>query len=139
MLSGRTPLLFLVSGVLVAVVAMRVLWTSSANPGTYMLSGEATYEGKPIPYGTLSLRPDAEAGNRGPASVVTIDRGHYRLSPERGHQGGSYIARIVATDGTRPESADVDNSLFAPIVIRLTLPPRDGKWDFHLTRSASDG
>jgi len=107
------------------------------GPSRYTLSGTATYAGKPIPFGRILLQPDAEKGNQGPAGVAEIANGKFETRSGKGHVGGPHRITIIATDGSRPKSADVDNSLFPPFEMEMTLPPKNSTHDFSVPSSAA--
>ena len=106
----------------------------SDGPGAFELSGRATYDGQPIPCGSILLEPDTEKGNSGPGSVAEISDGSYHTRAGKGHVGGPHVATIIATDGSRPENPDVDNSLFPPYRIKIDLPKEDGEHDFDVPK-----
>jgi len=107
---------------------------STTGPETYELSGQASFNGQPIPFGSILLEPDTELGNSGPGSVAEISDGSYNTRAGKGHVGGPHIATIIATDGTQPENPDVDNSLFPPCQIKIDLPKEDSKHDFDVPK-----
>lgn len=111
--------------------------TQSDGPQTYQLSGKATFDGKPIPYGSILLEPDTEKGNSGPGSVAGITEGSYQTKEGKGHVGGPHVATIIATDGSQPESPDVDNSLFPPYRTEVDLPQKDSRHDFEVPADAA--
>lgn len=105
-----------------------------AGPATYELSGQATFDGQPISFGSILLEPDAELGNSGPGSVADISDGSYNTRAGKGHVGGPHVVTIIATDGTQPENPDVDNSLFPPYQIKLDLPKENSNHDFDVPK-----
>ncbi|MBA2113781.1 hypothetical protein [Bremerella alba] len=102
------------------------------GPQRYEVSGSATYKGEPIPFGRILLEPDATQGNTGPGSVAEIKNGWYVTRPNSGHTGGSFRVTIMGTDGSRPASADVDNSLFPPYQTSIVLPEQSSQHDFDV-------
>lgn len=91
------PWLGLVSVVLLtAAIGCR----SSNDLETYPISGTITYQGKPVPVGSITLVPDSSQGNRGAAVSMEIVDGKFdSANASRGHVGGPHIATIVGLDG----------------------------------------
>lgn len=46
------------------------------------LTGQVTYKGQPVPYGTISFRPDHSKGGTGPTGFARIEDGQYDTSGE---------------------------------------------------------
>lgn len=68
--------------------------------GTYPISGTVTYQGKPVPVGSITLVPDSSQGNSGAAVAMEIVDGKFNsANAARGHVGGPHIATIVGLDG----------------------------------------
>jgi hypothetical protein len=118
--------------ILLASAALLPACSRRDGPTRHTLSGKATFDGQPIPFGRILLQPDGEAGNSGPAGVAEISNGSYRTRADAGHIGGPHILTVTATDGTRPSSDDIDNSLFPPFQIKVTLPAENGKHDLDV-------
>ena len=121
---------------LLLLAAACLLCGCGGNTGleTYELSGQATFDGQPLPYGSILLEPDTDLGNSGPGSVAEISDGSYNTRAGKGHVGGPHVATIIATDGTQPENPDVDNSLFPPYRTKIDLPKEDSKHDFDVPK-----
>ena len=102
-----------------------------AGPARYEVSGEVTYEGRPVPGGRILFTPDASRGNGGPGSVAEIENGRYRTRPSKGFVGGPCVATIYGTDGT-VATEQRDNSLFSPYRVELELPRADCRHDFEV-------
>jgi hypothetical protein len=103
------------------------------GPMRYHVSGEVTYEGKPLPYGQIRFVPDTSAGNSGPAGFSEIIDGRYdtRLTG-KGTVGGPHT---VVIDGCksrpRPEEDGDDiekikaRTLFTDFKTTLDLPKQN--------------
>ncbi|MCA9090307.1 MAG: hypothetical protein KDA90_16930 [Planctomycetaceae bacterium] len=97
-----------------------------SGPQRYSLSGTVTYQGQPVPAGTILFQPDASAGNIGPGSLATIEDGKYQLSRSQGVVGGAYILelsgqRIQTLYDDDGEELPVED-LFPEQEMRVTLP-----------------
>ncbi len=93
----------------------------------YDLAGEITYDGKPVPSGYISFRPDSKKGNRGPGTSAIISDGHYETGPDEGTIGGPHIAIIHGTDGVPYKTEDgydipVGRPLFPKYTVYFDLP-----------------
>lgn len=123
-----------VSGVLcltsIFVLVQSSCHSNSEGANRYELKGKAVFGEKRIPFGRILLQPDTEQGNQGPAGVADIREGTFLTRKSKGHVGGPHLVTIIATDGTRPSSPDVDNSLFPPFVISVDLPKENATHDF---------
>ncbi|WP_425614781.1 hypothetical protein NA78x_004660 [Anatilimnocola sp. NA78] len=69
------------------------------GPTRYPVSGKVTFNGQPVPKGTIILEPDIERGNSGPGGGAEIVNGQYDTKLEAGVVGGAYKVRINGTDG----------------------------------------
>lgn len=87
------------------LVALVLLGTTigcrqSSDLETYPISGTITYQGKPIPVGSITLVPDSTQGNRGAAvSMEILDGTFDSANASRGHVGGPHVATVVGLDG----------------------------------------
>lgn len=102
----------------------------------YAISGEVTFKGQPVKYGTLTLEPDAQKGNTGPASMAEIKDGKFMVDATRGILGGAYVARLTGY-GDAPESTGADTSFGEPLFnereVRLELPAEKTTYSFEIT------
>lgn len=107
-----------------------------AGPKRYSLEGEVTWEGRPVPAGSIIISPDVAAGNVGPATGVDIRDGRYRTLPGRGTIGGPHVFQIHGYDGQviqTPEIFDaLGKQLFPPIRLNIDLPASDATHDLRL-------
>ncbi|QDU78124.1 hypothetical protein Pan97_52050 [Bremerella volcania] len=93
------------TGYLLGLVSLVLLGTSigcraKSDLETYPISGTVTYQGKPVPIGSITLIPDSNQGNRGAAvSLEIIDGKFDSASASRGHIGGPHVATIIGLDG----------------------------------------
>ncbi|HWL08485.1 MAG TPA: hypothetical protein VNQ76_08775 [Planctomicrobium sp.] len=106
------------------------------GPDRYLLTGKATFAGKPIPYGSIMLEPDESKGNRGPVGVADIRDGRYQIRDRKGHIGGPHVATILGNTGVRSMNPDEDTSLFPPYQISVDLPAKNSQCDFDVPEDA---
>ncbi|UUO08489.1 hypothetical protein M4951_09255 [Blastopirellula sp. J2-11] len=96
------------------------------QPDGYSISGKVTYQGKPVPRGTLLLRPDSQKGNSGPGVLFDIVDGAYETTSENRsvHQGGAYKVQIHGFDGNAKPSSELPlgQMLFSNYSTSVELP-----------------
>jgi hypothetical protein len=108
------------------------------GPVNYPLTGQATWNGQPVPNGLIRLEPDAAAGNPGPATVAVISHGRYATPHGRGVIGGRYRVYIAGNDGVPyrnpDEGFDIPDGkpLFPERVEEVEFPRQACGHDFHL-------
>lgn len=105
------------------------------GPVRYELSGNATYQGRPIRGGRILFAPDTNQGNKGPGSVADITHGEFRTRRGKGTVGGPHVVTIYGEDGTMA-TEEHDNALFPPYKTHLDLPKEDATRDFDVPAAA---
>src|SRR5215204_5622413 len=80
---------------------LRVTCGCGSGERQYHLSGAITYQGKPVPAGTIVFEPDATKNNEGAASYAKIKAGRFDTRAEggKGTVGGPHLVRIMGLDG----------------------------------------
>lgn len=127
----------LTSGV---ILAMSLAGCSGTDgPSQYELSGTVTFQGKPVPAGTITFEPDAVKGNRGPQGFATIKDGRYDTREDgRGSVGGAQVVRISGSDGIDAgETFPTGKPLFEPYTTSVDLPKESSTHDFDVPASAA--
>jgi hypothetical protein len=84
---------------LVAMLAPLVLaGCGPAGPARYDVSGTVTFDGQPVPLGTITFLP--APGNSGPGGSATIENGRYDTTVSgKGPTTGPHVAVISGFDG----------------------------------------
>jgi len=104
-----------------------------SGPARYDISGKVTFDGKPIPQGSIAFQP-VDGGIGGGFAI--IQDGQYDTSQGgRGHLGGSHKVVITGTDGTPVNAADPDAGmieLFPAYETTHELPEESGTQDFDV-------
>ena len=98
------------------------------------LSGNVTFQGEPVPYGTIIFDPDRSAGNSGPQGRADIVDGKYDTSDGKGVLGGPYIA-IINGSAEKPNVTDetaVTKELFPVQRRKVDLPKETTTMDFDI-------
>ncbi len=87
------------------------------------LSGNVTFQGKPLPLGMIVFEPNPAKGNKGPQGHADIKDGKFdtRIS-KKGTVKGQIIARITGGDGVSPEPfTPFGNLLFEEFTTHLEV------------------
>jgi len=69
------------------------------GPERYPIFGAVTYQGKPVPVGTILFQPDAAKGGDGPSAEFPIKDGKFRSDQGEGTLGGPHLVYINGTTG----------------------------------------
>ena len=119
---------------LIALVSLAILGCGSDGPPRYRLQGIVTYDGKPVPAGTIIFEPDAGQKNDGPQGLATIHDGVFDSSRGgKGTVGGPHRITILGCDGTNiSETSQQGKLLFEPYLTTAELPKKNGKLDFDV-------
>jgi hypothetical protein len=104
----------------------------SDGPQRYRVSGAVTFDGKPVPRGTVTLEPDRSQGNRGPAGYADIIDGRYKT--HLGAVGGPHVVKIVEAKMTTSESEK--SELFSEYTTTHDLPRKNCVVDFNVPATA---
>jgi hypothetical protein len=83
-----------------------------------------TYDGKPVPQGTVFFVPDAAQDNHGPGAKATIKDGAYQTE-RRAVVGGPYVISVVGSDAT-------GKSLFTGHTEKVDLPKGSATQDIKI-------
>ncbi len=115
------------------VMALAVLGCGDRGPVRYDLSGEATFDGRPIPAGLIFFDPDIARGNDGPAGFATIRNGHYDTRDHgKGMIGGPHRVRIHGFDGRPGAELPMGKMLFPEFALAVDFPKQSGTWDVNV-------
>jgi hypothetical protein len=102
----------------------------------YHVWGKITWQGQPIPAGSITFDPDITAGADGPQGFAIIKNGEYDTRKEGGlaPAGGKYVARVYATDGIAGPELPNGRPLFRERLIPKELPKEDAEIDIDIPR-----
>jgi len=101
------------------------------------IAGAVTHGGDPVPSGSLRFTPDADKGNRGPATTITIADGKYQSLAEYGVIGGHYIVEITGFEALTDEQAAAfatPKPLFKPYTIAVDLNAGENVKNFDVPK-----
>lgn len=127
---GRT---WNVSLCVLAMVAFLVGCNRTTGPARYDVSGAVTFDGKPVPTGSIIFAPDTSKGNDGPGASAEIKDGVYRTRAGQGTIGGPHVATVSGFDGVPYQSGPMTNPmgkpLFTNVQISVDLPKQTAMQD----------
>lgn len=67
------------------------------------VSGDVTFAGEPVVFGTIQIVPDKSKGHTGPAASLDIVNGHFEGSGSgKGIVAGPHVLMVTAYDGMPP-------------------------------------
>jgi hypothetical protein len=118
-----------------------ILLVGCAKPGPqlYDVSGSVTFDGQPIPKGTVLFQPDESKGCTGSAGIALIRDGKYDTAAEGGTGvvGGPHLVRIVGLDGKPIDSMSPDGiPLFPDYTTTVDLPKANSTQDFAVPKDS---
>ncbi|NDC54528.1 MAG: hypothetical protein EBZ74_09630 [Planctomycetia bacterium] len=90
----------------------------------YDVEGTVTFDGKPLPRGTIRFEADATKGNSGPVGIAAIVDGSYSTAGDgsRGALRGPIVAVIMGLPAAKPD-VEYQRPLFEDYRIEATLEP----------------
>ena len=134
-------------GIVAALVSCSLLGCGSDAPDTYHVSGNVTFDGKPVPAGLIRFTPDSSKDNSGPVGYATIQDGTYDTSADggKGHVGGPMLVQIDGSS-SQPGELPADESgaepnidvLFSTWQTTADLPKEDSTQDFEVPVEAGN-
>ncbi len=120
-----------------ALTPLFALGCGDSGPPRFRISGTVTYEGKPVPTGSIVFQPDAARNNSGPNGSATIKDGVFDTRVDgQGFSGGPQIVIVQAFDGTNidPDYNPHGLSLGSGYTESHDLPDGDAVLDIELTQ-----
>ena len=106
-----------------------------AGPARHHVSGQVTFQGKPVPAGVVRFLPDTMQRNQGPAGYAPIDGGRYNTARSgRGTVGGPHRIAISGYDGQPDPSGEQVHGapLFPDYHTTADLPTKTATLDFDV-------
>jgi hypothetical protein len=109
---------------------------TSCGPGEpvyFDISGTVTYQGKPVPMGTIYFEPDSSKGVKGQMGSADIRAGQYDTKGKgRGVLGGAYVIRLGGFDGKVAYEAPYGAALFPEYSMSKELPKEHQTLDIEV-------
>lgn len=129
---------FVATFAVLVVSALASCSPTPEGPTRYVVRGQVTYDGKPVPAGFITLSPSAERGNSGPGGGAPIVNGRFTTPRDKGVVGGAYEVRITGFDGkpTTMEGEELPdgNPLFAPFTTTVDFAREDSVMNFDVPK-----
>ena len=125
----------------VALVASLLLSSTGCSsrqdgPPRFAVSGQVTFDGKPVPAGRIAFEPDVAAGNGGPGGYGNIVAGRFATFARMGAVGGPQVVRITGFDGIPVGEFVEGKPLFPEYTTTVELPAKAATIDFEVPRTA---
>ena len=104
----------------------------------YHVQGTVTFDGQPVPAGTIFFEPDAKAGNDGTQGFAEIKNGRYDTAESlKGVTGGAYQVRV---NGFQPPAGGAPPKiLFKDFRQSMQLPKGDSVQEVVVPLDAASG
>lgn len=125
---------------LVVAGSVFLLLAGCGGPGDvdrFDVSGTITFEGAPVPAGTISFLP--APGNSGPGGTATIQDGAYNTAVDgQGPTGGPHRVVITGFDGNADPANEMPygKPLFTEYSTEVDLPKQATTQDFEVPAAA---
>lgn len=125
---------------LLAFAILLVAGCGSENRSdTFSVTGNITYDGKPLPKGNITFSPDASMGNKGPGAIAEIQDGNFATQPGKGISGGPYVLIINGYDGVPFPSGEggmdqMGKPLFESYETKIDLPKEDAEHNIEVPK-----
>jgi hypothetical protein len=104
------------------------------GPVRYELAGRISFQGKPVPAGTIIFEPDYSKGNDGPQGLAVITNGTYNTARGgKGTVGGPHMVTVLGCDGVNvSETSPQGKLLFDPYITSIEIPKQTAKHDIEV-------
>jgi hypothetical protein len=120
-----------------ALVCCVAVSCNKADPNRFDISGEITFDGKPVPAGKIYFSPDTSKNNDGPQGHADIKDGRYDTRPTAtGSPGGPVHVLIEGFDG-KPKGDFIFGKHLFSWETSLELPRASTTKDFEVPLSAA--
>jgi len=105
-----------------------------SGPKRLRLTGTATFDGKPIPYGDVVFTPDGSQKNSGPQGIAQIRDGKYDTagSDGKGFAGGPTVVHVTGLTGP-------GGKLLCEYEYPVDLPREDGAHNIEVPKKGAAG
>lgn len=108
-----------------------------SGPVRFPVSGKITFDGQPVPRGTIAFEPDTKAGNSGPGGYATIIDGVFSTHARMGAVAGPQIVRIAGFDGKTTAEMIDGKPLFSEYNTNADVPEKAATIDFDVPRTTA--
>lgn len=113
----------------VAIVVLLVCGCGQQGPARFDVSGTVTYDGQPLPQGTIRFEPDGSKGNHGPVGYAAITDGTYTTKGQGtlGAIEGPLVVWITGLPAVDP-TAEFQLPLFTDFRAEIDISPAGGRY-----------
>jgi hypothetical protein len=113
---------------------------SSSDVPRTELSGKATFDGKPIPFGEVVFAPDTTKGNKGPGATAPITNGEYKTQPGKGPVAGPQKVKVSGyNESPSQQGPSGRQPLFPEHTLSLEVPADKGTLDINVPAKEGAG
>ncbi|MFO1002073.1 MAG: hypothetical protein U0936_17195 [Planctomycetaceae bacterium] len=105
-----------------------------SGPQRYRVSGKVTFNGKPVPAGSIYFET-----SEGPSGGAQIIDGNYDTDSGKGVVGGPHDVVIQGFDGTGSVPGELGKPIFNPFRVREEFPKGETTKDYEVPASAAEG
>ncbi len=104
------------------------------GPARFHVSGTVTYQGQPVPRGTVIFLPDTTKGTKGPASKVQIVDGKYDTRSEGSTApiSGELLVQVNGF-GAEVPNEEFPAPLFEMYETTFNMPPKDATFNIDVS------
>lgn len=128
------------AGIAVALLALAGCSKDSTEQ-RYAVTGQVSYQGKPVPQGEVAFEPDATKGETGRASLSPITNGKYEIPAKYGVRPAAYVMRVTGySQGESSGASQVDGGfeeLFPLFTQEVTFPDKNMTLDIEIPEATS--
>lgn len=135
------------TGCLQLLLLLPIAFATGCGSGENRVSGNITFDGKPVPSGKIYFTPDTSKGNSGPTGYADIKDGFYDTAAAAG-KSVSQGPMVVAIEGLAPLAAPAGGEgseditatvLFPRYETRLELSGGAATYDIEVPAEAAGG
>jgi len=124
----------------VAAACLAAVGCGGDPAGRHRVTGKVTFDGQPVPPGTIYFNPDTAAGNDGPPGFAAIVDGAFDTRAPRG-RGAIAGPHTILVDGHVPPPKDAGGEaggtvLFQRHELKKDLPKTDSTLDIDVPAHA---
>lgn len=112
---------FQATGFLAPWLLLLMVVAAGCGSGENRVSGNITFDGKPVPSGKIYFTPDTSKGNSGPTGYADIEDGFYDTAAATG-KGVAQGPMVVAIEGLAPLTAPASGEGAEDITATVLFP-----------------
>ena len=113
----------------IAGISLAIIGCGGESFSRHQISGNVTFQGQGVEYGTIIFEPDASIGKLAPTSYARIENGAFQTAAKESPTKGKYKVRVMGFDKSKMKT-DVEPGeivdtpeLFPEHVLNVEIPP----------------